>query len=767
MSTDLAPILLHFIQLFHDELPAIAASKLPSNQPTALTQLTDGVLLYHLLHTVSPHHFPLSEIVSPATSDTHRLDNVTHLLLAIETWMNDISALANHIDIADIIKTDQFVAGNDTAIITMIQLMILCMVNSEQKEDVIGKIMEMNDSEQATLMVVLNEQLKLYCSEEFRRLSDADSLLLSPRTPSTSTANNNRLSLTSNASDVSASSPSTSSATVRATVDTSTSGDTASVQATITLLERQLRESQKLTASLQHQLTTAATEHQLAIQNAINDTIIEIETKHSEKNKSDIAKLTQTVDDLEHRLAESNAQLKRAAENQVISGRERIQLNERLTELMNELKRRDDELQILRVKSDQVNILENKIKHMSIRLDAAGDIKLQAEYAEEQANKSMERILQLERQVRDIDALKAQVQRYKDKVIETSTQLMEINVKEESRQIELNDINEINQTLKKHNLILTEELRNVKTELITFQTQLKAINDSDRYSSTGSNNGNALTQSPSTLHTLRERIRRLELENEELKKESDSGTRRVDGDNDSAHELDIARSMAKASQQKYVEAQRRIALLESQMRKLSTNPDGTVNAAATAALADVNEMTRLQTELQTAKDTIARLRTNGDGNAANGATADTVPASEMAALEARMETLRVRNGKLETYGRTMKKKFAELQAIQRETADQLNALNDEQTRLRAELQQRVVEADESVKRHSAAITASERERNLVCGAFYAMGVEYSTAIISGRAVKLEQSLSSTTSNNDATTNAPHTWLSQQRAKLKQ
>ena len=91
-SLDLSSTLMRFLRLFHGRLAAHGLSY-PASYPSSISQLSSGLFLYQLLHTLEPAHFEMDGINSSSSASADATaDNLQQLLVSIETYLEDVRA---------------------------------------------------------------------------------------------------------------------------------------------------------------------------------------------------------------------------------------------------------------------------------------------------------------------------------------------------------------------------------------------------------------------------------------------------------------------------------------------------------------------------------------------------------------------------------------------------------------------------------------------------------------------------------------------------
>ena len=148
-SLDASRTLLHFLRLFHSSLTASAFSY-PPGYPASLSELRDGVYLSRLLHTLDSAHFDLDGLDPSPSSLESAQDNLHQLVVSVETYLEDsASGLGNAVELGGFIDVERMA---DSDVVRLVEVVLLCAVNSGQREAVIERVMDMGEREQEEVM---------------------------------------------------------------------------------------------------------------------------------------------------------------------------------------------------------------------------------------------------------------------------------------------------------------------------------------------------------------------------------------------------------------------------------------------------------------------------------------------------------------------------------------------------------------------------------------------------------------------------------------
>jgi len=307
----------------------------------------------------------------------------------------------------------------------------------------------------------------------------------------------------------------------------------------------------------------------------------------------------------------------------------------------------------------------------------------------------------LENEVKEIAQLRVVVQRLKATVVKREEEALEWRLREEQLVSEVEELKETVKEKVRHAKEAEEEVRRLQAELKekeSRQNERKEVTVPDV-------SGFEVIGTP-TSTALRERLRRLEADNEQLRQRA-----AADGSNGAADvltesEVDIARSVAKVNEGKYVDAMRRVAQLERQLRNTATPL-----LTPTEQLLEIN---KLHTELDSLHAQLAATSTHST----------TAPAAAGSS-----------DKKLRKYAELYKhaqRKVTALRAKEEELRVEVERGKERERLLRAVVAERETEVEVREKVRVEEMSIGLRERRAMSAAFYNLGMEYSTAIVTGR-----------------------------------
>ncbi|KAJ6657112.1 hypothetical protein lerEdw1_002858 [Lerista edwardsae] len=125
------------------------------------------------------------------------------------------------------------------------------------------------------------------------------------------------------------------------------------------------------------------------------------------------------------------------------------QQNEELTNLAEEAQSLKDEMDVLRHSSDKVAKLESQVESYKKKLDDLGDLRRQVKLLEEKNTMYMQNTLSLEEELRKANAARSQLETYKRQVVELQNRLSEESKKADKLEFEFKMLKEKVDSLQK------------------------------------------------------------------------------------------------------------------------------------------------------------------------------------------------------------------------------------------------------------------------------------------------------------------------------
>lgn len=228
----------------------------------------------------------------------------------------------------------------------------------------------------------------------------------------------------------------------------------------------------------------------------------EMERRQTIGKRDQVEKTQRLVDaqlqDLEGRLTEKEHELGRTQEG----------YKDKIEQLQTDLRRQADELDISRSKIIQLGKMESTLAKYKAKLEEASTLRQQMKELEDQNSEYLDKILDLESSVKTIPMLKNTIEKYKDQVVDLETANVEAVANAGVKEQKIARLQEELEAANNGREFLEEQLEGVQNELDSLKLDQTQFN-SDMPSS-------PLSLGEST-GKLREKIARLERENRSLR----------------------------------------------------------------------------------------------------------------------------------------------------------------------------------------------------------------------------------------------------------
>ncbi|KAF4113982.1 protein Hook homolog 3 isoform X1 [Onychostoma macrolepis] len=467
---ELCESLLTWIQTFGVEAPC-----------AAVDELTSGVAMAQVLQKIDGMYFTDAWIsrVKPDVGDNWRLkiSNLKKILKGILDYnhevlgqqindftLPDISLIAEHSDAAELGR--------------MLQLILGCAVNCEQKQEYIQTIMMMEESVQHVVMTAIQE-------------------LMSKETP-VSTGSDSYVDLDRQ---------------LKKTVE-----DLNDALATKEEIAQRCHELDMQVAALQEEKSSLLAENQVLMErlnqsDSIEDLNSPAGRRHLqlqtqlEQLQEETFRLEAAKDDYRIRCEELEKELME------VRGQ-----NEELTSLAEEAQSLKDEMDVLRHSSDKVSKLEAQVEVYKKKLEDLGDLRRQVKLLEEKNTSYMQNTVTLEEDLRKANAARGQLETYKRQVVELQNKLSEESKKADKMEFEYKRVKEKVDSLQKEK----DRLRTERDSLKETIEELRCVKAQESQLTSGlvplgSNEPSDSLAAEIVTPEIRERLIRLQHENKMLK----------------------------------------------------------------------------------------------------------------------------------------------------------------------------------------------------------------------------------------------------------
>ncbi|XP_071322819.1 protein Hook homolog 3 isoform X2 [Trachinotus anak] len=467
---ELCESLLTWIQTFGVEAPC-----------KTVEDLTSGVVMAQALQKIDVVYFNDAWIsrIKPEVGDNWRLkvSNLKKILKGILDYNQEI--LGQHINDFTLPDVNLIGEHSDAAELgRMLQLILGCAVNCEQKQEYIQTIMMMEESVQHVVMTAIQELM----SKETPVMGGNDSYVDLDRQ-------------------------------LKKTVE-----ELNDALATKEEIAQRCRELDMQVAALQEEKSSLLAENQVLMERLNqSDSIEDINSPAGRRHLQLQTQLEQ--------LQEETFRLEAAKDDYRIRCEELEKelldvksQNEELVSLADEAQSLKDEMDVLRHSSDKVSKLEGTVEHYKKKLEDMGLLRRQIKLMEEKNTALMQTNVGLEEDLRKANAAKGQLETYKRQVVELQNRLSEESKKADKMEFEYKRVKEKVDSLQKEKDRMRTERDSLKEtieELHCVQAQEGQLTSS--LFPLVSNDGSDSLAAEITTPEIREHLIRLQHENKMLK----------------------------------------------------------------------------------------------------------------------------------------------------------------------------------------------------------------------------------------------------------
>uniref|UniRef100_A0AAY5EME3 Protein Hook homolog 3 n=1 Tax=Electrophorus electricus TaxID=8005 RepID=A0AAY5EME3_ELEEL len=471
---ELCESLLTWIQTFGVEEPC-----------KTVEDLTSGAVMAQVLQKIDVVYFNDSWIsrIKPDVGDNWRLkiSNLKKILKGILDYNHEV--LGQQIN--DFTLPDVTLIGehSDAAELgRMLQLILGCAVNCEQKQEYIQTIMMMEESVQHVVMTAIQELM----SKESPVAGGSDSYVDLDRQ-------------------------------LKKTLD-----ELNDALASKEEIAQRCHELDMQVAALQEEKSSLLAENQVLMErlnqsDSIEDLnspagrrYLQLQTQ-LEQLQEETFRLEAAKDDYRIRCEELEKELLE------VKGQ-----NEELTSLADEAQSLKDEMDVLRHSSDKVSKLEAQVESYKKKLEDLGDLRRQVKLLEEKNTSYMQNTVSLEEELRKANSARAQLDTYKRQVVELQNRLSEESKKADKMEFECKRLKEKVDSLQKEK----DRMRTERDSLKETIEELRCVQTCHSLTRTfmlvglvplGSNEGSDSLAAEIITPEIRERMIRLQHENKMLK----------------------------------------------------------------------------------------------------------------------------------------------------------------------------------------------------------------------------------------------------------
>lgn len=467
---ELCESLLTWIQTFSVEAPC-----------STVDELTSGEAMAQVLQKIDVMYFTDAWIsrIKPEVGDNWRLkmSNLKKILKGILDYnhevlgqqindftLPDVSLIAEHSDAAELGR--------------MLQLILGCAVNCEQKQEYIQTIMMMEESVQHVVMTAIQELM----SKESPVPSGSDSYADLDRQ-------------------------------LKKTVEELNDALAGKEE-----IAQRCHELDMQVAALQEEKSSLLAENQVLMErlnqsDSIEDLNSPAGRRHMqlqtqlEQLQEETFRLEAAKDDYRIRCEELEKELLE------VKGQ-----NEDLTSLAEEAQSLKDEMDVLRHSSDKVSKLEAQVEAYKKKLEDLGDLRRQVKLLEEKNSRDMQNTVSLEEELRKANTARAQMENYRRQVVELQNKLSEESKKADKMEFEYKRMKEKVDSLQKEK----DRMRTERDSLKETIEELKCVKAQELQLTAGlvplgSNEPSDSLAAEIVTPEIRERMIRLQHENKMLK----------------------------------------------------------------------------------------------------------------------------------------------------------------------------------------------------------------------------------------------------------
>uniref|UniRef100_K7G533 Hook microtubule tethering protein 3 n=1 Tax=Pelodiscus sinensis TaxID=13735 RepID=K7G533_PELSI len=402
------------IQTFHVEAPC-----------QTVEDLTNGVVMAQVLQKIDPAYFDENWLnrIKTEVGDNWRLkiSNLKKILKGILDYnheilgqqindftLPDVNLIGEHSDVAELGR--------------MLQLILGCAVNCEQKQEYIQTIMMMEESVQHVVMTAIQE-------------------LMSKESP-VSVGNDAYVDLDRQLKK--------------------TTEELNEALATKEEIAQRCHELDMQVAALQEEKSSLLAENQILMERLNQSDSIEDPNSPAGRRHLQLQTQLEQLQEETFRLEAAKDDYRIRCEELEKEIAELRQQNEELTTLAEEAQSLKDEMDVLRHSSDKVAKLESQVESYKKKLEDLGDLRRQVKLLEEKNTMYMQNTVSLEEELRKANAARSQLETYKRQVVELQNRLSEESKKADKLEFEYKLLKEKVDSLQKEKDRLRTERDSLK-----------------------------------------------------------------------------------------------------------------------------------------------------------------------------------------------------------------------------------------------------------------------------------------------------------------
>lgn len=665
----------------------------PGRQGTRIPHLTDGVVMANVLHQIAPEYFSdywLTRIKHDV-GDNWRL-KVSNLRKVqqgvVDYYQEQLNQSIRHFPLPDLNKIGEH--GDAVEMGRMLQLLLGCAVNCENKQQYIEAIMNMEERVQKVIMEAIQELMLREGSPGAMGLdSDGRGLGGGPASfhPHLKT--------------------------ILEQLEAATQGKEEAIQ-TCHELEQQISVLKEEKSNL-----TSENERLVGRLEAWEAGADLGAGSSSTLRYKDLRKQIEGLQDELFKAETSRDEYRSRAE---VLGRENQEVqarNEELQQLADQARSLKDEVDVLREMSERAVVYEGTMETYKKKLEELSDLKRQVRILEEKNSDYMQQNLELEEEVKKSGTWRPQLEMYKKQVGELHQKLAEEAKKTDRQVFENKKLAEKMEALVQERDRLAKERDGLKETIEELKCHISTITSPDTASRPPSDLSDVdlLDAVP---HEFRERLMRLQYENSVLKKAAEGG---------SSDQLPMLQTLVADLQERQAsltqenrQLNTRIMELESEVEEARSITTTTTAAAAAAtslqaertqdaALADGRRVTDLERKLAEQREKVSRLE----------------------------ESLTKKEGEMEAMEERYKKYLGKAKSVIKTLDPKHNpALVPDVSHLRSAIQEKERIIENMERETEKGKMVRDMEEKLITTAFYNLGMQMHRQMISQRLSTVDQ-----------------------------
>ncbi|XP_078203780.1 protein Hook homolog 3 isoform X2 [Callithrix jacchus] len=451
-------------------------------QCRTVEDLTNGVVMAQVLQKIDPAYFDENWLnrIKTEVGDNWRLkiSNLKKILKGILDYNHEI--LGQQINDFTLPDVNLIGEHSDAAELgRMLQLILGCAVNCEQKQEYIQAIMMMEESVQHVVMTAIQELM----SKESPVSAGNDAYVdLDRQLKKTTEELNEALSAKEE-------------------------------------IAQRCHELDMQVAALQEEKSSLLAENQVLMERLNQSDSIEDPNSPAGRRHLQLQTQLEQLQEETFRLEAAKDDYRIRCEELEKEISELRQQNDELTTLADEAQSLKDEIDVLRHSSDKVSKLEGQVESYKKKLEDLGDLRRQVKLLEEKNTMYMQNTVSLEEELRKANAARSQLETYKRQVVELQNRLSEESKKADKLDFEYKRLKEKVDSLQKEK----DRLRTERDSLKETIEELRCVQAQEGQLTTqglmplGSQESSDSLAAEIVTPEIREKLIRLQHENKMLK----------------------------------------------------------------------------------------------------------------------------------------------------------------------------------------------------------------------------------------------------------